>query len=151
MLRKLLEERFHLVAHHETRLLPVYSLVVGNEGPKHLEITAPETEAGTIPGPIRPDGSQHWTIRGSSMADLAFLLGKITALDTAVVDTTGISGKFDLSLDIPVRDPETAASDYPFSVVFPAVYAQFGLRIVSRKMAAEVVVVDTVDKTPTEN
>lgn len=46
MMRNLLEERFHLVAHRETREVPVYALTVGKDGQKHF-------------GLHRADGAKH--------------------------------------------------------------------------------------------
>jgi uncharacterized protein (TIGR03435 family) len=67
MVRSMLEDRFQLKAHIETRELPVYDLVVGKDGPK-LKVSADQTTppiaagggpqvcgpAPTLPGPLPP-------------------------------------------------------------------------------------------------
>ncbi len=42
-------------------------------------------------------------------------------------------------------------SDYQISVVFPALYAQLGLRVEARKAPVDVVVIDKADRVPTPN
>jgi uncharacterized protein (TIGR03435 family) len=150
MLRKLLEERFHLAAHRETRVLPVYALLVGKEGPRHLEKSTDDGPETTQPSGIRRDGTQHWALRNATMADFAFFVGKLAHLDVPAVDSTGIDGKFNFTFDLLARDPETSPLEYQ-SVVFPALSAQLGLTIDRRKAPTEVLVIDNVDKVPTEN
>jgi uncharacterized protein (TIGR03435 family) len=59
MLQSLLEDRFQLKAHLETRELPIYNLVVGKDGPKiklsedQTPIFPPAPRGGTEPAPER--------------------------------------------------------------------------------------------------
>jgi uncharacterized protein (TIGR03435 family) len=67
-----------------------------------------------------------------------------------VVDQTGLAGDFEVKLvwtpdDRPIPDDERGPS------VFTAVEEQLGLRLVSKKGPMEVLVVDSAEKTPTEN
>ena len=57
MIHSMLEERFQLKAHMETREQPIYNLVVGKEGPK-LKASADQTPPGNAPsgGPPQPCG-----------------------------------------------------------------------------------------------
>jgi uncharacterized protein (TIGR03435 family) len=150
MLRNLLEERFHLVAHRETREVPVYALTVGKDGTKHLDKAAAggaESVRPLYPGP----GKRRFEFRSVTMSYLAFFLGKLGPLDRASVDLTGIDGRFDFDLDIPDRDADTASADYPISLVFRAIYTQLGLRVEARKAPVEVLVVDSALRVPTAN
>jgi uncharacterized protein (TIGR03435 family) len=60
MMESLLEERFHLEVHHETRNFPAYDLVVAKDGPKLKEST-PDRNAVVSDAPQKPkrgaDGS----------------------------------------------------------------------------------------------
>jgi uncharacterized protein (TIGR03435 family) len=150
MLRNLLEERFHLMTHRETREVPVYALTVGKDGTKHLDKAAADSAESVRPLPLGT-GKGRFQFRNVTMAYLSFFLGKLAPLDRASVDLTGIEGRFDFDLDIPDREAGTEALDYPISVVFPAVYAQLGLRVEARKAPVEVVVVDSALRVPTAN
>ena len=55
MQQSLLADRFHLKAHFETRVLPVYELVPAKGGLKITEVPAPpERKPGDQPTRIRP-------------------------------------------------------------------------------------------------
>ena len=151
MLRNLLEERFHLVAHRETREVPVYALTVGKDGTKHLNEAASGGAESVRPLPLGAGKGRRFEFRSVTMSYLSFFLGKLGPLDRASVDLTGIEGRFDFDLDIPDRDADTAPADYPISVVFPAVYAQLGLKVEARKAPVEVIVVDAALRVPTAN
>jgi uncharacterized protein (TIGR03435 family) len=59
MMQALLEDRFKLKAHLETRELPIYELVVGKDGPK-IKRSADQTPAAPLfaqPGPCEPASS----------------------------------------------------------------------------------------------
>jgi uncharacterized protein (TIGR03435 family) len=150
MLRRLLEERFHLAGHRETKQMTVYALVVAKDGPRNLDVAAPETTQLSKPSPVKGD-VQHWSLAGESMADFAFFLGKLASLDLPTVDLTGISGKFNFEFDVPLPDPETKYTDYGLSYVSPAIRKQLGLFLESKKAPMEVVVVDRIDRTPIDN
>jgi uncharacterized protein (TIGR03435 family) len=114
MMRALLEERFKLKLHHETKQLPVYQLIVTKSGPKLPEpkegsCIAPDPNAGPFPPapgqPIAcgrtlmmmsPSGAQ---MRGGkvSMTDLVNILSNV--LGRTVVDKTGFQGTFDVHLE----------------------------------------------------
>jgi uncharacterized protein (TIGR03435 family) len=53
MVQSLLEDRFQLKAHMETRELPIYNLVVAKDGPK-LKASADQTPPGNGQGPPQP-------------------------------------------------------------------------------------------------
>ena len=84
-------------------------------------------------------------------------------LDRPVVDMTGIAGSYDFSLEYSwdeVRSLVRASSggatelpanpDAPGNSIFTSV-AAFGLRLEARKAPIEVVVVDRIERIPTEN
>lgn len=151
MMRNLLEERFHLSVHRETRQVPVYALVVGKEGPKHLEKAAADSPDSVRPFPLGPGKGRRFLFRNETISYLSFFLGKLAPLDRTCIDLTGLAGGFDLSLEIPDRDADTAPLDYQISVVFPAVYSQLGLKVEGRKTPTEVLVIDNADRLPTAN
>ncbi len=150
MLQKLLDERFHLMVHRETKDLPVYAVIVARNGPKRLNPTEPGTPSMMQPGPFGLNQEQHWSLKNTSMASFAGFLSR-PQLDRPVVDLTGLIGGFDFAFDYPPRDPNMMPLDYLLTEVFPSVADQLGLRVEARKAPMEVLVIDQAEKTPTGN
>src|SRR5262245_31314561 len=93
MVQKLIAERFNLVFHREQRELAAYTITVGKGGPK----MAKNETGGLLPG-CGGRGPGAVGVRNSTMAEFAsFLQGRI--LDRPVVDQTGLTGKFDFTLE----------------------------------------------------
>lgn len=148
MLRSLLGDRFKLSVHRETRMLPVYALIVGKSGSKLLpldeKIPEPfELYSNFHMAPVAGDATE---LRGvGSVGQLSDFLTRVAG--RPVVDRTGITGNFDMRLLCAIDGfpgYETSPS------VFDAVQAQLGLKLEPRNMPIEITVVDRVEK-PTEN
>jgi uncharacterized protein (TIGR03435 family) len=137
LLQQLLQQRFHLAVHRETRDLPGYALVVAKGGPK---LQPGSGATGQIY--ILTNG-----IRGQAVSLHLFssLLSRPTG--RPVADQTGIQGNYDIKLEYA---PNTAAdSDLPS--IFTALQEQLGLKLESQKVPVEMLVIDHVDRVPTEN
>jgi uncharacterized protein (TIGR03435 family) len=153
MVKKLLAERFGLAFHSEKRELSAYVITQGKNGAK---LTKNET-GGNLPG-FGGRGPGSVVIRNSTMAEFAgFLQGRI--LDRPVVDQTGLSGKFDFTLDwrpdLTQLPPGANAPQLPPEVearpdLFTAIQEQVGLKLEPAKTPVEVYVIDKVQK-PSEN
>jgi uncharacterized protein (TIGR03435 family) len=156
----LLRERFGLVAHLETREFPVYNLTLlradGRLGPnlrpaavncldlavRRAAIAAAPTG---IPCGIRwSDGGTLIEAGGVNAETLANLMG---ASGRQVVDKTGLTGLFDMTLRHGGRGPEPIG-DAPS--IFTAVQEQLGLKLEGGTAALDVVIVDNVTR-PTPN
>jgi uncharacterized protein (TIGR03435 family) len=137
MLRTLLEERFGLRLHQETRELPIYALVVGKGGPKIRAVA--DTGATELGG-----GDDHQlTARQVSMEALVRTFSRQFGIQ--VVDLTGLHGVFDFNLDY-VPDDVAPSDDTVAPSIFTAVQEQLGLRLDPRKGPVEVVVIDHAGK-----
>ncbi len=139
MLQTLLIERFQLELHHETRELPAYVLVAG-KGKLKMEESKAEGARDTLDmtGPRR-------AARNMSMATLAQYVS-LTAR-TPVVDQTGMSGRFNFPYEM--SSEEMGGKDgYPsiFTIV-----EELGLKLESKKLPFDVVVIDRGNKVPIEN
>jgi uncharacterized protein (TIGR03435 family) len=148
MLQGMLAERFKLTLHRETKQLPIYSLTVAKNGPKIHPVE--EGQARTS------GGNGHFTATKITMQKFADLLARQAGLP--VVDATGLKGVFDFTLDwspaadirMPTAEPVAAVPDGKASL-FTALQEQIGLKLESGKGPVEILVVDHMEKTPTEN
>jgi uncharacterized protein (TIGR03435 family) len=135
MLQSLLEERFKLAVHRETKELPIYALVAAKGAPKFR----PVLDDGTA-GAIDSGGGHQIRAHHISMELLAAALQGY--IGDKVVDATGLTGLYDLNLDFNVDEGK------PFEgpTIFEAVQRQLGLKLDERKGPVEVVVIDHVEK-----
>jgi uncharacterized protein (TIGR03435 family) len=137
LLQQLLQDRFHLEAHRETRNLPGYVLLVAKGTPK-LHITKGGAPYGYIfSGKLR--------LQNSEIDSLAATL--VTPVGRPVLNKTGIQGNYDIKLDYAAE----GATDSTLPSIFTALQEQLGLKLESQKVPVQMLVIDHIDKTPTEN
>jgi uncharacterized protein (TIGR03435 family) len=166
MQQSLLSDRFHLKAHFETRVLPVYEIVPAKGGLKIAAVPAPpEHKPGDPPPRFRPGdplppGTSMTMLNGNGLrvyngrAIQMSMFARIFAGDAGdrpIVDHSGFSGYFDVT-DLtwaPLGDANAATSpDAPSLTV--ALQEKLGLRLVPAKDPIEVLVIDSIDR-PTED
>jgi uncharacterized protein (TIGR03435 family) len=140
MLQSLLQQRFHLATHFETRMERGYALEVAKGGPK-LQATAggkpPGYRVFVAPGDLQ---GVNW-----SMSWLAAMLQQV--MSEPVVDQTGLAGSYDINLHF-APDVE---SESPLPSVFTAVKESLGLELKARRVPVQWLVIDHVDEAPTPN
>ncbi|MEI9970030.1 MAG: TIGR03435 family protein [Terracidiphilus sp.] len=140
MVQSLLADRFELKVHQETRQLPVYALVVAKDGPKF--------KPSQINGTTIDAGRARLHIAGSddTMSVLAQELAQV--LGRVVVNETGLSGRYDLTLRWTPDDAAALASSSPDIPpdIFTAIQEQLGLKLESTKDPVPVLVIDSVQK-----
>ena len=141
--QSLLEDRFHLALHRETKELPILVLTVGKSGPKGLH---PST-TGT---PDFVSNGHHLNCQRVSMAMLAkdFLAHQT---GRSVIDKTGIAGDFDFTLDwsaddAPAPSADGATGTVQFPPFFLALEEQLGLKLEKAKGPVEVLAIDHVER-----
>ena len=150
MLVRLLEGRFQLRVHRETRVMPIYELSMASTRSKlrpdpDLDARGPLIKAGT--------GSIH--LRNSSLEKFAKLLS--LQLGRPVFDKTGVDGLFAFSLDwgpVPGENggPEadlpagglTPSTNAPS--IFSAIEEQLGLRLTPSNSPVELIVIDQAER-----
>lgn len=165
LMRKLLEDRFALKAHLETRDMPVYELVMARSdrrlGPKikpaavdctpFLSGQRPMAESPRQPGvpvevcsvgaSIAPGGVLTPRLNGQPLSGLIEQLE--ASLQRRVIDKTGLTGLYDIALSY-VDDRFAAgvsAADGP--ALFTALQEQLGMKLESARGPVEVLVVDS--------
>jgi uncharacterized protein (TIGR03435 family) len=174
MMQALLEDRFQLKIHHETREIPVYALTVAKGGARlqaaqHGKCFAWDP-GHPVPPSQRPPGvwpcgvfAPSNTNDGSYMygTTLTNFCGQLSlVLDRDVIDKTGIAGAFDIHVEAP---PEGASSGVPAdrvpgdpmpratptdplgSAIFAAV-RNAGLKLEPAKGSGEFLVIDRVER-----
>jgi uncharacterized protein (TIGR03435 family) len=153
MRQSLLADRFRLKAHFETREMPEYQLVLAKGGSKLKE---------------NPDSTKSWVLPGASAirgtaAPMGTLIGMLeSAPDIGgrpVIDKTGLSGAYDISLKWTPMEAATPpgggsgaapATDAEGASLFTAIQEQLGLKLVSAKGPVQVLVIDHIEP-PTDN
>jgi uncharacterized protein (TIGR03435 family) len=167
MLQTLLEDRFKLVTHTETRQLPIYVLVLakvdGQLGPKLRraeDCTSPDVPR--LPasrGEIRCGGGRVGSGKeiGRGVPLGPFVGGSLARLvDRVVLDRTGLTGFFDWDLEWapapgePTQPaPDGAEGTQPANdgpSLFTALEEQLGLKLESTRGPVEVLVIDSVER-----
>jgi uncharacterized protein (TIGR03435 family) len=149
MLQALLADRFKLTFHREAREIPALTLVVSGKGHK----LKPAEKPGD---PSFRTGKMSLTGTGATLGELTVFLSR--ELREPVIDQTGLKGLFNYTLDINayVTDEiRKSGGDGPpleaNSIIAQAMQAQLGLKVEAKKMAVSMLVVDHLEKSPTEN
>jgi len=138
MEQSILADRCQFKAHEETRVLPVYELVVAKSGLKMKD--APPDEPGSE------------TMRSGQMAVHAMSIETIVdgfagTDGRLIVDKTGLEDrKFDFELKwTPEEQRATASDDAPPSL-YTALEEQLGLKLVPAKDPVKVLIVDHIER-----
>jgi uncharacterized protein (TIGR03435 family) len=137
LLRAMLADRFNLKAHHESRVLPVYELVVAKGGFKLKQADEPENLTGMMTN--RGLISIHHGPIGAR-----FIVGLANAAGRIVIDKTGLTGWYDI--DLKWTTDEDLAAGVSGPSVFTALEEQLGLKLVSTKAPVDVLVVDHIER-----
>jgi uncharacterized protein (TIGR03435 family) len=144
MIQTLLEDRFKLRFHTETKEMSAYVLVVGKNPPK-LQQPKEGEQTTVVPGPLGQMNFQRMSMQG-----LVNTVSNIVQIP--VMDATGITGLFDFTLD-PAQFATTGSVqtrlDYGDYVV-TAVQEELGFKLEKRKMPLEITVIDNAER-PTDN
>ena len=154
MLQSLLAERFKLAVRSGQKTMPVYGLTVGKSGPKLQASTA----AGSSPSGCIAVTGGHRLCRKMTMEDLANLLTQLSrmyavmppggmtwGIDAPTVDLTGLTGAYDFTMDYGPGSEDTGGGP-----VMDAV-ERLGLRLEMQKRPYDIIIIDHLEKVPTEN
>jgi bla regulator protein BlaR1 len=175
MVQSLLADRFKLAAHFETQVQPVLAMMLAKPektGPKlrpHSEgppceapslANVPPSRDGDVFPPIcdaymmtrMPNKPAKAGSRNTTMALLAGALPGLGNLDRPVVDQTGLSGRFDFTLEFApeLNRPAPPNSDPPSDPQGPAfldaLRDQLGLKLQPTKAPVQVLIIDHLER-----
>ena len=148
MVQALLADRFHLVVHHEIRVLPVLSLVIAAGGPRLQSAsdspTPPNEWTGLHnPGPGRTEG------RDVPVATLVNALSSMPEVGgQLVLDQTGLPARYNFTLTWASenRRPSDNRTDESGPSLFTALKEQLGLQLQRRKAPVDCIVIDHIEQ-----
>jgi uncharacterized protein (TIGR03435 family) len=153
MIRKLLADRFALKFHREKREMPAFVLTVAKDGAKVKE-SQPNGNLHGIGMQPAPTGALLFANNAPVSAFTSFLQSMV--LDRPVVDETGLTARYDLTVTFTPDDsmfggqslgfPKPADGVEPAPGLFEAMQQQLGLKLVAEKTQVDVLAVDGVAK-----
>jgi uncharacterized protein (TIGR03435 family) len=172
-LRSLLEERFKLRVHRETREMDIFALVLarpgGGPGPNLKPTTqdcaavAAAARRGEAPAPPGTPGAPFCGIQGGpgrlrfgGLPVASFAAAFSGPAGRMVIERTGLTGSWDFELNYALdarggpggADPAPVDPNAPS--FFTAIQEQLGLKLEPTKGPVEVLVIDSIEK-PTED
>jgi uncharacterized protein (TIGR03435 family) len=169
MMLPVLEDRFGLKFHHETRELQIYTLVIAKGGAK-LQAANQSDPTATFRRAMMHFSPQGMVLDGNE-ASMESIIGAISQeLGSTVVDKTGLTGSYNYTLTwksdramgpmmrAPGPGPESGsasgggepAPQETGPSIFTALQDQLGLKLVAQKEPVEVFVIDHIEQ-PSEN
>lgn len=176
MWQRLLAERFGVALHRESKEFKVEELSVAKDGSKLKEttwdsatrvpagppridkgeLTSPGQVLGIVPGD-NGMAKVHMVGKAQPISQLTNAIGN--SLNRPVLDKTGLNGRYDYVVDysLPIPGPGAAGAGAPGVAneagidLATAVQQQLGLRLTRGKATLDVLVIDKVEKTPSEN
>ena len=164
MIKNLLADRFKLVLRREAKEMPVHVITIAKGGPKLKESAddpAPPARLGAVV--MVATGTRRIVASGKTIDDLAAQLSEANTHLGVVLDKTGLTKKYDFTLEFALSDEEIASlqnnpnlrthpPDLPQSPELKkAMEEQLGLTVEAAKAPIEIFTVESVSKTPTEN
>ena len=142
MLQPVLADRFQLRVHHETRVLPVYDIVLAKGGLKMKKSASPGNCYHTSAG------SGLRVERDCTLNDIKNILEDPSG--RYVIDKTGLSGRYDFELHWTPDDTPADSALVGGPSIFTAAQEQLGLKLESASAPVDVLVIDSA-KYPSPN
>jgi len=164
MMQALLEDRFQMRTHRETREVPVYIMTVAKGGPKltptkedsclHLDtsdLNQPEPPRGAKLC-VFPLGVKRGAIEGVAVYGITLdVYAKLLHAERPVIDRTRLTGAFDITLEYPPdpprpSTPDSGAASDPGTSLFSSLREQLGLQLTPGKGPHEFLIVDRIER-----
>jgi len=164
MLRTLIESRFNVKVHAESREMQVYDLVVdardgqSRSGLRQSALDCPVFQQGIPrppPDPVRwcgfraglTDNVVRVAAQGVTMAEAASNLAGLRSVARPVRDKTGLTGRFDFQFDYAPALTQAAEQN---ATVFTAIRERLGLKLQPVKGPVDIIVVDSAERPSTD-
>jgi len=165
MMQTLLEDRFRLKTHHEMREIPLYLMTVAKGGPKlqpakedgcvHLD----PSDLNQTPPPQSAKICAYTIVSRQGPTTLIDLYGVTLDVfaklqhpgDRSVINQTGLTGTYDIHLELPPNEPAAAsvsgaATDPPGASALAATSRQLGLQFTPGRGSVRYFVIDHIER-----
>jgi uncharacterized protein (TIGR03435 family) len=137
MLQSLLTRRFQLAVSHQQKDLLVFALVVAKSGAKL-------PEAGT-PSPELNQSRELLMALNQNNVSVSALASFLSArFGRTVLDNTGLSRKYDISLKVEI--PDDNSPEAVDRAIFKALEYQLGLKLVTRRWTVDTIAIDRLEQ-----
>lgn len=156
MFQSLLADRFRLQAHHATRELPVYALVVAKNGAKLISSAQENSPIGNAnqAAPTRPGSSIHGQNRVMTAVETDMPMSAFANVLSGllegrrVIDQTGLAGNYTFTMRWTDGDEASDAvpADPSAPSIWTAVQEQLGLKLESTKGPVDTIVIDHIEE-----
>jgi uncharacterized protein (TIGR03435 family) len=147
MIRTMLEQRFSIKVHREPKEVDAYGLVEAKGGSKLHAVNAEQAKEKVVDTPMGPrkgissfGGPGRYAATATTMGDFADWMTNYVG--RPVVNATSLTGLYEMDLR---WDPKDEMD------LIAVIDRQLGLKMERRKISLEMLVIDHVDKVPTEN
>jgi uncharacterized protein (TIGR03435 family) len=170
MMQALLADRFKLAIHTEMKEIPIYELTIAKGGPRLHQATHGDTYPNGLKGPDGRTSAGMMRIVDHKFTGQAIPLSGLVdtlsiVLHRPVVDKTGLTGRYDITLPLRVEesaepmppnpaDGQTTSASLPPDTSDPSLFTVFeeelGLKLTSTKGPGKILVIDHIEK-PSEN
>ena len=153
MLKTLIEDRFAVRVHTESRRMPTFALRLARRDRRlGAQLTASSAEcprytAGAVPVAVDPDrwcgfrrGPGTVMARYITMPEVAAFFSGFAVVGRPVQDKTGLTGRYDLRLQF-IEGPEADSGS-----LFTALSEQLGLMFQSEQASMPVIVIDRAER-----
>ena len=148
MIQSLLTDRFQLRFHRETKELACFVMVAAKGGLKFHESEIADGEP-----VVNPDkASMSVEVKGVPADRFVDMLS--TLLHAPVINNTGLSGRYDAKVNISKYLPDGSGKEGsfdPISTILLGLQEELGLKLESKKMPLDLLIVDRAEKVPVEN
>lgn len=152
MVRKLLADRFHLAIHINQQIFPVMAVTI-DKNSRALVASDPKSDVrGNMDGRQAPDGQLLVQFTGTTIAQFLSLIMNFFQ-DRQLVDETGLTGIYDITLKVPMSTFQNATGAGPEDDRGNALIQaaqQLGFKFTAKKEPLPIIVVDHLEM-PTAN
>jgi len=150
MLQTLLTDRFKMTTHRQTKEMNAYVLQIAKSGFKARESTSGDGDMEIAPNQQR----MQVVVKRAGVPQLIDALSNI--FKAPVVDETGLTGRYDVTLDMmkylaDMKPSETGAPPDPQAIILRGIQEELGLKMEPKKMQVEQLVIDKAEKVPSAN